>query len=234
MERTNAGTYFGQAREIVIDREIDPDLLARLTDRGREQARVFRIPTAAGKRDVPRPGIAGLLGAADEEEIRPIRTGELAQNRSHRSARARVRDAVVAMVRGELLGDAIEAEPYPRATLAQDATPGSHTLESSARASQRRSVLPEGFHFGRREAFVQRDVVDRLVQLECAIARRRDQLVRVCADLREERIDLRIGDLSLAAGRPLKPRMKPSASPNAWSACGPLCGSAARALAELR
>ena len=48
--------------------EDEADLLERLADSGLQQVGVSGLAAAARQRHVPRPGIAGVLGAADEED----------------------------------------------------------------------------------------------------------------------------------------------------------------------
>src|SRR5207244_9267580 len=51
--------------------QVDARLLARLTDRGREQVAVRRLAPAARQGNLPRPRVTGAHGTADEPDFGP-------------------------------------------------------------------------------------------------------------------------------------------------------------------
>jgi hypothetical protein len=58
--------------EALRSREIDADFFARLADRRGEEIRIAPVAPAAGKSDLARPGVAGALGAMDEQRLDAI------------------------------------------------------------------------------------------------------------------------------------------------------------------
>src|SRR5207245_138254 len=52
--------------------QVDARLLARLTDRGREQVAVCRLAPAARQGNLPRPRVTGAHGPADEQDFGPV------------------------------------------------------------------------------------------------------------------------------------------------------------------
>jgi hypothetical protein len=68
-EHGSAGMKIVERPQHLGGRQIDADFFARLAHRGVAEVAVAGIAAAAGKRDLPRPGVAGALGAMDEQGL---------------------------------------------------------------------------------------------------------------------------------------------------------------------
>ena len=69
--------------------EVDADFLTSLSRNGSSQIRIARLHLAAGKGEMPRPRIAFVPGALDNQEV-DVRIGGRAQQQDDGSSRAPV------------------------------------------------------------------------------------------------------------------------------------------------
>ncbi len=97
-----------RAQQLRVARQVEAGLLEGLADRRRQRARVVSLAAAAGEAHVAGPGVAFVLCAADEQQLRPA-AGPLAQHERDRRPRPLARETL-RLAAGERAGDRVPVQ----------------------------------------------------------------------------------------------------------------------------